>query len=160
MSVPPALQLRLEVEELLYAYVQCIDDGELERWPGFFVDDCDYRIISRENVDAGFTAAVIYCDGNGMLHDRVVALRKANVFPEHYTRHIVSNTRVTAEDAGVIHAQSNYVVLQTRTDGETYIYNAGKYVDEVVRRDERLLYKKKHCVFDTHRIETLMVTPI
>ena len=95
-----------------------------------------------------------------MLHDRVIALRKANVYPEHYTRHVVSNTRVIAEAAGVIHAQSNYVVLQTRTDGETYIYNAGKYVDEVVRQDERLLYKKKHCVFDTHRIETLMVTPI
>ena len=160
MSVPASLLLRLEVEELLYAYVHCIDEGELDRWPNFFVADCDYRIISRENVDAGLPAAVIYCDGKGMLQDRIVALKKANVFPQHYTRHIVSNTRVLAEGNGIIHAQSNYVVLQTRTDGQTYIYNAGKYVDEIVRQDDKLLYKKKHCVFDTHRIETLMVTPI
>lgn len=152
--------LRYEVEELLYAYVQTIDDDRLEQWPDFFVDDCEYTIIPRENTDLNLPAAIMFCDSNGMLHDRIVALRKANIYPEHYTRHIVSNMRVTAAKDGVIHAEGNYLVLQTRMDGDTKIFNAGKYVDEIVRVDGQLKYRKKTCIFDTHRIQTLLVTPI
>lgn len=155
--------LRYEVEELLYDYVQTIDDDRLEQWPEFFVEDCEYSIIPRENTDLGLPAAVIFCDSQGMLHDRVVALRKANIYPEHYSRHIVSNMRVSADSAdnnGVIHAEGNYLVLQTRMDGDTKIYNAGKYIDEIIRVDGKLKYRKKTCVFDTHRIQTLLVTPI
>ncbi|RLA16031.1 MAG: hypothetical protein DRQ52_00515 [Gammaproteobacteria bacterium] len=60
----------------------------------------------------------------------------------------------------MITVQSNYLVLQTLLDGETKVYNAGKYVDEIVREDGELKFKKKHCIFDTYRIQTLMVTPI
>jgi anthranilate 1,2-dioxygenase small subunit len=52
------------------------------------------------------------------------------------------------------------VVFQTLLDGETRIYNAGKYVDQIVRVDGELRFKEKLCVFDTNRIQTLMVTPI
>lgn len=151
---------RAEVEDLLGAYVHCIDDNELERWPEFFVDDCDYRIIPRENADLGLPAAIILCDSKGMLVDRVVAHRKANIFPEHYMRHIVSSTRILSASKDVILSHSNYAVFQTRIDGESKIYNVGKYVDEIVRVDGALKYRKKHCIFDTHRIDTLMVTPI
>ncbi len=37
---------------------------------------------------------------------------------------------------------------------------AGRYLDDIVRVEDRLLYRKKLCIFDTHRIATLMVTPI
>lgn len=152
--------LRYELEELLYDYVQTIDDDRLEEWPDFFVDDCEYKIIPRENTDLNLPAAIIFCDSKGMLHDRIVALRKANIYPEHYSRHIVSNLRVVNESDGIIHAESNYLVLQTRMDGETRIYNAGKYIDQVVRVDGQLKYLKKTCVFDSHLIQTLLVTPI
>jgi anthranilate 1,2-dioxygenase small subunit len=130
--------LRYQVEELLYAYVQTIDDDRLEEWPDFFVDDCEYQIIPRENTDLNLPAAIIYCDSKGMLHDRIVALRKANIYPEHYSSHIVSNLRVVSESEGIIHAESNYLVLQTRMDGDTRLYNAGKYIDQVVRVDGQL----------------------
>ena len=154
------LPLRYEVEELIYAYVQCIDDDALESWPDFFTDDCVYKVIPRENADAGFPVAVMFCDSKGMLRDRIVALRKANIYAPHFYRHLVSNVRVIGEKDGVIQAQSNYVVFQTLLDGETRIYNAGKYVDQIVRVDGELRFKEKLCVFDTNRIQTLMVTPI
>jgi anthranilate 1,2-dioxygenase small subunit len=72
----------------------------------------------------------------------------------------VSNVRVLGEDNGVIRAQTNYVVFQTLLDGETRIYNAGKYLDQIVRVDGQLRFKEKLAVFDTNRIQTLMVTPI
>lgn len=153
-------QLRYEVEELLHAYVQCIDDDDLESWPDFFTDKCDYKVIPRENVDQNLPVSVIFCDSKGMLRDRIVALRNANIYAAHFYRHLVSNTRILSEEDGVITAQSNYLVLQTLLDGETKIYNAGKYVDQIVREEGRLKFKQKHCVFDTYRIQTLMVTPI
>ena len=154
------MELRYEVEELLHAYVQCIDDNELEAWPDFFVDDCVYKIIPRENADQGLPVAVIYCDSKGMLHDRIVALRQANIYAPHFYRHLVSNTRILGEENGEIRAQTNYLVLQTLLGGETRIYNAGKYLDRIVRVDGQLKFKEKLCIFDTYRIQTLMVTPI
>ena len=154
------LPLRYEVEELIHAYVQCIDDDQLESWPDFFTDDCVYKVIPRENADLGLPVAVMFCDSKGMLRDRIVALRKANIYAPHFYRHLVSNVRVLGEENGVIRAQTNYVVFQTLLDGETRIYNAGKYLDQIVRVDGQLRFKEKLCVFDTYRIQTLMVTPI
>ncbi len=153
-------QLRYEVEELIHAYVQCIDDDDLEAWPDFFTEKCDYKVIPRENADQNLPVSVMFCDSKGMLRDRIVALRNANVFAPHFYRHLVSNIRVLGETDGVISVQSNYLVMQTLLDGETKIYNAGKYVDQIVREGDSLKFQQKHCVFDTYRIQTLMVTPI
>ena len=92
--------------------------------------------------------------------DRITAFRKANIAEEHYSRHILSGVRIIDETNDVIHAECSYLVLQTRTDGETKIYNAGKMVDEIVRVDGALKFRSKSCIFDTHMINTLMVTPI
>ena len=153
-------QLRYEVEELIHAYVQCIDDDDLEAWPDFFTDKCDYKVIPRENADQNLPVSVMFCDSKGMLRDRIVALRNANVFAPHFYRHLVSNVRILGEEDGVISVQSNYLVMQTLLDGETKIYNAGKYVDKIVREGDTLKFQQKHCIFDTYRIQTLMVTPI
>jgi anthranilate 1,2-dioxygenase small subunit len=148
------------VDSLNAAYGLCLDDGRLEEWPEFFVDDCLYQVIARENVDNGFPAAVMYCDSKGMLADRVVALRRANVFPEHFSRHLISRAVLTAVDAHVVTAEASYAVLQTRNDGETRIYNAGKYVDRFLVEDGAAMLMSRTCVYDTHRIATLLATPI
>ena len=150
----------LEVTGLINDYVACIDADELERWPDFFTEQCNYKVIPRENADAGLPVSVMFCDSKGMLKDRIVALRNANVYAPHFYRHLVSNTRITDESDGQIKAQTNYAVFQTLLDGETRIYNVGRYDDTLVRVDGTLLFKEKLCVFDTYRIQTLMVTPI
>ena len=66
------LRLRLELEDLFAAYAACLDDGELERWPEFFTDDCRYEIIPRENFERRLPLAVLRCESKGMLIDRVV----------------------------------------------------------------------------------------
>jgi anthranilate 1,2-dioxygenase small subunit len=42
-----------KVQELLHAYVECIDEDRLEDWPKFFAQDCLYQIIPREITTAG-----------------------------------------------------------------------------------------------------------
>jgi anthranilate 1,2-dioxygenase small subunit len=148
------------VRDLLEAYVETIDDGRLEEWPAFFAQDCCYRVIPRENHDRGLPMAVFSCDGPGMLRDRVVALRKANVYPPHFTRHLLSSIRVKSVEDGVVAAQSNYAVLETRLGGDATLFSAGRYLDRIVVEDGALKFREKTVVCDNFRVTTLLVTPI
>src|SRR5215813_5181259 len=129
-------ELRDAVEELLHAYVQCIDDDRLEEWPDFFTEECLYQIVPRENADQGLPIAIMYCDSRGMLQDRVVAHRKANLFAPHVYRHLVSAIRVTSQDAGTVVARSNYAVFRTSLDpvhyGTTEVFSVGEYQDTII----------------------------
>ncbi|MBL4743213.1 MAG: aromatic-ring-hydroxylating dioxygenase subunit beta [Cycloclasticus sp.] len=154
------LELKSEVDDLLNAYAQCIDDDELESWPDFFTDKCLYRIIPRENHEVGHPVSVIWCDSRGMLEDRIIALRHANVYQVQWYRHLLSNPRILKVEDGNIHVQSNYAVFKTCNDGESTVYNVGRYVDIIVRDKGVLKFKERSAIFDTHKITTLMVIPI
>jgi anthranilate 1,2-dioxygenase small subunit len=153
-------ELKNEVEDLLNRYVQCIDDDELELWPDFFTDNCLYRVIPRENEEVGLPAAVMWGDSKGMLEDRVVALRNANVYQVQWYRHIISNPCIQSVSDGVIRVQSNYAVFKTCNDGESTVYNVGKYRDLIVIDNGVLKFQERSAIFDTHKIVTLMVIPI
>lgn len=155
------MRLLAEIAEFNAAYAHCIDDDHLESWPGFFVEDCEYRIVPRENVDLGLPAAIMFCDNRRMLVDRVVALRKANIYPAHYSRHLLGAPVIRGGDEqGGWECRSSYLLMQTRADGQTRTFSAGRYDDRLVRVDGVLRLQRREVVFDTHRIDTLLVTPI
>jgi len=152
--------LRLSVEELLAAYATCLDEGRLEEWPGFFTENCLYRIVSRENWDRGLPLAAWLSESRGMLQDRVTALRQANVYGPRYLRHLVSSVQITGVENGKVRAQSNFAILQTLQDDETRVFLSGKYVDVLVAAGEGLVFAEKHCVYDTLRIPNSIVFPV
>jgi anthranilate 1,2-dioxygenase small subunit len=154
------VELQFKVEQLLSRYVECIDDDRLEEWPDFFTEDAIYRVIPRENADRNLPLAVIDCDSHGMLVDRIVSMRNANIYPEHFYRHLVSSVHVKGIEEGEIVVQSNYAVFQTRNDGVTKVYNVGKYLDRIVVVAGELKFKQKLVIFDSYSIDTLMVRPI
>ena len=143
------LRLRLELEDLFAAYAACLDDGELERWPEFFTDDCRYEIIPRENFERRLPLAVLRCESKGMLIDRVAALR-----------HLVSGVRIVGIEGGIVRAHANYAVLQTLSDEHTTIFNAGRYLDRVVRSDGVLKLAERLCVYDSVLVPGSLVYPI
>jgi anthranilate 1,2-dioxygenase small subunit len=157
-------ELREAVEDLLHAYVQCIDDNRLEEWPDFFTDDCLYQIVPRENAEQALPIALMYCDSRGMLRDRVVAHRQANLFAPHVYRHLVSAVRITGQDQGVVTARANYAVFRTSTDpiqyGTTEVYSVGEYQDKIVFVDGVAKFREKLVIADTSRVQSLLVTPL
>jgi anthranilate 1,2-dioxygenase small subunit len=159
-----ARALRVTVEELLAAYVRCIDNDRLEEWPDFFTDPCLYQIIPRENVEQGWPIAVVYCDSRGMLRDRVVAHRKANIYAPHAYRHLVSSLNVAQQDDGTVCASANYVVYRTMLDsvnyGHTEVYSVGEYRDVIVVENGTAKFREKTVVVDTARVLSLLVTPL
>ena len=154
------LRLRLELEDLFAAYAACLDDGELERWPEFFTDDCRYEIVPRENFERGLPLAVLRCESKGMLIDRVAALRRSSVYAPRALRHLVSGVRVTSIEGDVVRSHANYVVLQTLSDEPTTVFNAGRYLDRVVRADGVLKFAERLCVYDSVLVPGSLVYPI
>src|SRR6185503_19658957 len=82
------------------AYIRCIDSNALEDWPDLFVDDCLYKITTAENLKHGFEAGIIYADSKGMLADRILALRQANIYEKQSYRHILGLPTVVANGGG------------------------------------------------------------
>ena len=157
-------EIRFAVEDLIHAYVHCIDQDKLEEWPSFFAAECLYKIVPRENADQDLPIAIIYCNSQGMLRDRVVAHRKANLYGAHFYRHLVSSIQITGQDNGVITARSNYVVFRTAADavqyGATEVYSTGEYQDTIVFEDGKAKFMQKVVLVDTCRISSLLVTPL
>ncbi len=151
---------RLEIEQLYTDYVHCLDADELERWPGFFTEDCFYRVTSAENYDAGLPLGLIYATSRNMLKDRVSALREANIYEPQCYRHLVSSIRIAGEAAGTLDLEANFLVVRTMQDGDMTIFAAGRYVDRVVRCDAAWKFVRKQVVLDSRQIDTLLAIPI
>ena len=92
------LRLRLEIDELNAAYAACLDDGDLDDWPGLFTAHCRYEIVPRENYDRGLPLALMRCESRAMLVDRVVALRRSSVYSPRSMRHLISGVRIVGID--------------------------------------------------------------
>jgi anthranilate 1,2-dioxygenase small subunit len=153
------LMLRLELMAFEERYIATIDNDRLEEWPNFFTDDCLYEIISKENEDLKLPAPVIYCDSAAMLRDRVLSLRNANIYEKPVYRHFVSGMEWQSVDGGYA-LSSSYVIINTSQDGVSTVYQAGRYLDEVVRTADGLRFRQKRCIYDTLRVQTLLAYPV
>jgi len=149
-----------DLHRLQERYVSVVDTDRLEDWPDLFTEDCIYEIVPKENADRGLPVGIMHCFGRPMLRDRVVSLRKANVFEPHTYRHMTSGLEFTWIDVRTIDMQSNYVVVQTLSDGESRVFQAGRYFDRGVRTANGWRYQRKRAVYDTSRVQTLLVTPV
>lgn len=154
------VELRHELETLTAAYVHALDDGDIDRWPDFFTEDCLYKIIPRENYDNDLPLAIWYCRGRGMLRDRVKAIRETQLFAPRALRHVTGNALVQTCVKGVLHAVTNYAVYESTQDDPSTVFNVGRYVDRIVEEDGRLRFAEKLCVFDTAVVPTSLIYPI
>src|SRR6202012_3632917 len=80
-------------------YARCIDEGPLEQWPDFFVEDCFYKITTADIHRRGLEAGLIWADNRRMLQDRVSALRHANIYERQSYRHVLGLPLIGAQSA-------------------------------------------------------------
>lgn len=154
------LTLRLRIEMLFADYVHCIDDDALEQWPDFFTKDGLYRITSRENLSLGMPVNLVYCEGRGMMADRISALRQANIYEPHTYNHSVSALKVLSVAADGIRTQSNFAVFRTMSDGAMSLFNCGRCMDRIVEENGALKFAERLVVLESRRVDTLLVIPI
>src|SRR5881628_109781 len=146
--------LRQGIDELYAAYADCIDDDRLEEWPDFFVEDCRYLITTRDSHMAGLRHGIIYCASRGMLADRVMAMRRANIFEPHCYRHIVGPARLGKVEGGVAEARANFLAVRIMHDGQSQLFATGRYLDRIAIVSTPYRFIERTVVLDSQKIDT------
>lgn len=155
-----ARALTAEIRELYEEVASLLDQDEVERLPAYFTDDCLYRVISKENHDEGLEQATIYCDGIGMLRDRILALRETQVYEPRTWRHFISGVRIRHVQGEEIHSGANFMVSEAMSDCEPTILLVGRYLDRLVRRDGQLMFRERSAVYDNYRVVRSLIVPV
>jgi salicylate 5-hydroxylase small subunit len=150
----------LELTSLYADYAAAVDSGDWDKWPEFFVDDCTYRLVPRENHDRGLPLATLSFESKGMLKDRVYAIRDTLFHDPYYQRHVVGAPRVLSADGERIRLEANYAVFRTKLSELTTVFNVGRYLDTVRRTPEGLKFESRICVYDSEMIPNSIIYPI
>jgi anthranilate 1,2-dioxygenase small subunit len=141
-------------------YARCIDEGDLERWPSFFVEGCFYKITTADNHRQGLEAGIIYADSRAMLVDRVTSLREANIYERHSYRHILGQPSILTEEGSAVRSETPFLVARIMRDGATDIFATGRYLDHYRIDGNGAKLAGRIVVCDSSRINTLLALPL
>lgn len=140
-------------------YYNVLDDLRLEEWPAFFSEDCLYRVIPRENYEAGYPLATIYADSRGMLVDRVMGLTRTQMFTPRYYRRFPGPLRIVAHDDRTVCTRHNLLIVQTLVDKQSEIVLSAVCHDLLVPEHEQLRLRERIVVFDSEMIPNSLIYP-
>ena len=145
----------------LYAdYASAVDSGDWTLWPEFFVDECSYRLVPRENHERGFPLATLSFESKGMLRDRVYGIKETLFHDPYYQRHVVGTPLVRGVDGERIASEANYAVFRTKLNELSTVFNVGRYIDRVVRTPAGLKFESRLVVYDSEMIPNSIIYPI
>jgi salicylate 5-hydroxylase small subunit len=154
------LEAQYLVDQFNASYGDILDRGDYDAWVGLFTEDCYYRIVPRENYDAGLPLSIMALESQGMLRDRAYGITNTLFHAPYYQRHVIGVARISNDDGHTIQATANYSVFRTKPGSVTEVYNVGRYVDVLVREGRGLKLKERVCVFDSEMILNSLIYPI
>jgi salicylate 5-hydroxylase small subunit len=148
------------IVQLQARYTSAVDANDWDAWVDCFVDDCVYRIQPRENFERGFPLATLSFESKGMLKDRAYGIAETLFHDPYYQRHIVGAPLVRTVSDKSIECEANYVVIRTKLSELSTVFNAGRYIDTVLRTSEGLKFKSRQCIYDSEMIPNSIIYPI
>ena len=140
-------------------YYNTLDDVRLDEWPAMFTEDCVYRIIPRENYEAGYTLSTIYAESRGMLIDRVMGVTRTQMFAPRYYRRFPGPLRIVSRDGDSVRTRHNLLVVQTLIDRQTEIVLSSVCHDVLVPDEGRIRLRERIVVFDSEMIPNSLIYP-
>lgn len=148
------------ITDFLAEYAHAIDDDDVERWPDFFTKDGFYQITTRENYEADLPIGIMQCQGQGMMKDRMRALREANIYEPHTFNHLLGPSAIEEDNDGRYRMRTNVQIVRTMQNGEMSIFAAGKYIDTIVFEDHAPKFADRRVVLESRRVDILIVYPL
>ena len=150
-----------EISALNAACAAVLDSDRLEQWPGFFLEQCLYKVTTADNHAKGYQAGIIYADSRAMLVDRIAALREANIYERQRYRHILGMPLLATAADGSVTAETSFLVIRTMREGQMDVFAAGVYLDKPRRDvDGAWRYAERIVVCDSQRFDTLVAIPL
>lgn len=158
LSIPR--EVRDATFDLLAEYGMALDQDRLDDWAALFTDDCDYRVISRENEEQDLPNIMMWCDNRDMLLDRIDSYRHVNEYNLHWDRHVIGPPRHFGLVDGLWQVEAAYSAYQTNLEGESRLFSVGRY--RLGLRFEAGVARIRNAtvVADTGLIPTLLATPL
>ncbi|TAG28622.1 MAG: salicylate hydroxylase, partial [Burkholderiales bacterium] len=141
------IETHFAVTQLHARYASAVDANDWDAWVDCFIDDCVYRIQPRENFERGFPLATLSFESKGMLKDRAYGIKETLFHDPYYQRHIVGAPLIHSVTDECIKCEANYVVIRTKLSELSTVYNAGRYIDEIVHTEAGLKLKSRQCIY-------------
>ena len=102
----------------------------------------------------------VWADSRDMLHDRVAALREANIYERHRYRHLLGLPVLGDASAEAASACVPFLVARIMHTGELTLFSSGEYRDRYVRLEGRILLAERVVVCDSTVTDTLLALPL
>lgn len=160
MLVAVPRDVRDAVADLVAAYGMLIDEDRLEDWVELFDEGCDYKVVTRENVEQGLPNVLIWCDNKDMLRDRVHSYRHVNEYNLHWDRHVIGPVRFLGQAGGLWRFEASYALFQTDLEGASRLFSVGRYSMAASVASGAARLKSVDVVADTGLVPSLLATPI
>jgi anthranilate 1,2-dioxygenase small subunit len=158
LTAPP--DIREALTALMAEYAMAIDENRLEDWVELFDEQCDYKVVTRENVEQGLPNILMWCDNKNMLRDRVESYRHVNLYNLHYDRHVLGPLRFVKQDHATWTFDASYSLFQTELEGGSRLFSVGRYRVEAIVEGDAARLKSVTVIADTGLIPSLLATPI
>jgi 3-phenylpropionate/cinnamic acid dioxygenase small subunit len=147
------------VRDFFDEYYTVLDDVRLQEWPALFTEDCLYRVIPRENYEAGYTLCTMQAESRGMLVDRVMGLTRTQMYAPRYYRRFPGPLRIVSGDDSGVRVRHNLLVVQTLIDKQSEIVLSAVCHDLLVRDGGGLRLRERIVVFDSEMIPNSLIYP-
>ena len=146
---------RAALRDLYDEYTWLLDEGDYDTWLDLFTDDCDYRVVARENHERGLPLATIRCESRAMLADRIHAIRNTQFFAPRVMRRFTGPPRPAGGEV-----VASFLVVETVEAEPTRVHMAGQYRDLVVETAAGLRVSRKLAVYDSPLVPTSLILPV
>jgi anthranilate 1,2-dioxygenase small subunit len=157
---PTDLYHRFAIEDLYRDYIEVVTSQNLNDWPAFFTEDCEYRITSQENIERDMPIDLVYCDGRPMIADRAYSIMNLQVYQPRQIRYFLSGLRIVERVADETHTRADYLVVESLLNESPRVVTFGEYRDVVVDTPGGLKFKKRMCIYANGVITTSLVFPL
>jgi salicylate 5-hydroxylase small subunit len=153
-------QTYLQLLRLYSDYTATVDAADWDKWAEFFTEQCEYKVQPRENYERGFPLGTLSLISKGMLKDRAYGIRETLFHDPYYQRHVVGAPLVLKQDGERIVSEANYAVFRTKLNGESTVFNVGRYLDRVLVTGQGMKFESRLCIYDSEMIPNSIIYPI
>jgi 3-phenylpropionate/cinnamic acid dioxygenase small subunit len=153
-----AALLRAEIQDALYRHASVLDQRRYYEWVDLFTADGSYSVITYGNLNHQ-GLFLLKDDGKEAIKERVAYLMGYWQMERGKTLHVVSNIQLTDLKANEARCRSSFVVYRTGEDGVPKLYSCGEYLDVLVKREERWLFRERKVVIDNETLPPNFTEP-